>query len=71
VVDYLQLMRPHGGGSGNRTEDVSEMSRGLKRVAGDLRCPVLALSRLSRAVEQRADRRPRLSDLRELRADRG
>ena len=65
TVDYLQLMRPVGGGSGSRTEDASEMSRGLKRLARDLGCPVLPISQFSRAVEQRADRRPVLSDLRE------
>jgi replicative DNA helicase len=64
VVDYLQLMRAEHP-SGHRVEDVSEFSRGLKRLARELNCPVLAVAQLSRAVEQRPDKRPLLSDLRE------
>lgn len=64
VVDYLQLMRADPP-SGNRTEDVSTFSRGLKRLAREMDCPVLALAQLSRLVEQRTDKRPLLSDLRE------
>jgi replicative DNA helicase len=64
VIDYIQLM--YGSGrSENRTQEVSEISRALKRLAVELDIPVLALSQLSRASEQRADHRPQLADLRE------
>jgi len=66
VVDYLQLMRPSGTQrTDNRVQEISEITRGLKMVAKDLNVPVLALSQLSRAVEQREDKRPQLADLRE------
>jgi replicative DNA helicase len=66
VVDYLQLMQPAGGSRpDNRVQEVSEITRGLKAIAKELSVPILALSQLSRAVEQRDDKRPQLSDLRE------
>ncbi len=66
VVDYLQLMQPPAGRrNDNRVQEVSEITRGLKAIAKDLDVPVLALSQLSRQVEQREDKRPQLSDLRE------
>jgi replicative DNA helicase len=67
VVDYLQLMRPSlaNRASENRVQEISEITRGLKAVAKELDVPVLALSQLSRAVEQREDKRPMLADLRE------
>src|SRR3954465_15078593 len=64
IVDYLQLMRPEAG-TDNRVEQVGAMSRGLKILARELNVPVIALSQLSRAVEQRHDKKPILSDLRE------
>ncbi|GAA0684275.1 MULTISPECIES: replicative DNA helicase [Clostridium] len=63
MIDYLQLMSGTGGES--RQQEVSEISRSIKALAKEMQCPVVALSQLSRAPEQRADHRPMLSDLRE------
>ena len=64
IVDYLQLMTS-GTSAENRVQEVSQISRALKVLARDLDVPIIALSQLSRAVEQRHDKRPILSDLRE------
>jgi len=67
IVDYLQLMSGNSrfSGEGNRVQEISEISRGLKGVARELNVPVLALSQLSRSVESRSPQIPQLADLRE------
>lgn len=65
IIDYLQLMSGSGRGSDSRQQEISDISRSLKALARELNVPVIALSQLSRAVEQRPDHRPMLSDLRE------
>ena len=65
IIDYLQLMSGGGRGSESRQQEISDISRSLKALARELSVPVVALSQLSRAVEQRPDHRPMLSDLRE------
>ena len=66
VIDYLQLIAPPPGSRhDSRVQELSEITRGLKALAKELDVPVLALSQLSRAVEQREDKRPQLADLRE------
>ena len=65
IIDYLQLMSGNSGNNASRQQEISDISRGLKALARELNVPVIALSQLSRAVEQRPDHRPMLSDLRE------
>ena len=65
VVDYIQLMRTSSKRNDGRVQEISEITQGLKALAKELSVPVLALSQLSRAVEQRDDKKPQLSDLRE------
>ena len=70
VIDYLQLARPASSRSEGRVQEVSEITQGLKAIAKELNIPVVALSQLSRQVESREDKRPQLSDLREVGLDR-
>ncbi len=65
IIDYLQLMSGGGRRSDSRQQEISDISRGLKQIARELNVPVIALSQLSRAVEQRENKKPILSDLRE------
>ena len=65
MVDYIQLMRTNSTRNDGRVQEISEITQGLKALAKELSVPVLALSQLSRAVEQRDDKIPQLSDLRE------
>ncbi len=65
IIDYLQLMTGSGRGTESRQQEISDISRSLKSLARELNVPVVALSQLSRAVEQRPDHRPMMSDLRE------
>jgi replicative DNA helicase len=64
VIDYIQLMQT-GSASDNRAAEISEISRGLKQLAKEMNCPVIALSQLNRSLEQRPNKRPIMSDLRE------
>src|SRR5690606_5138546 len=63
ILDYIQLMAAGGGNAENRQQEVSQISRGIKSLAKELGVPIIALSQLSRAPEQRPDHRPQLSDL--------
>ena len=71
VIDYLQLLQAQlGSRPENRVQEISNISRSLKAIAKELDVPVLALSQLSRAVEQREDKHPNLADLRRIRLNR-